>query len=52
MRLDWDLGLISGETLIVRRDLMNHAPIQQLAHALQQRAQIIAGWFEDVVVVA
>ncbi len=51
VRLDWDLGLISGEALVVRRDLLNQAPIQLLVEELQRRARAVAGRFTDVEVV-
>ncbi len=48
MRLDWDLGLITGEALVVRRDLMDEPAIQQLVEHLQQQARLVAGRFRDV----
>lgn len=51
VRLDWDLGLITGEALVVRRDLLEQAPIQQLAEHLQRQALAVAGRFTDVEVV-
>jgi DNA-binding transcriptional LysR family regulator len=51
VRLDWDLGLISGEALVVRRDLLDQAPIQLLVEELQRRARAVAGRFADVEVV-
>jgi len=51
VRLDWDLGLISGEALVVRRDLLDEAPIQRLAEHLQRQALAVAARFTDVEVV-
>lgn len=48
VRLDWDLGLITGEALVVRRDLMDEPAIQQLVEHLQQQARWVAGRFGDV----
>jgi hypothetical protein len=48
VRLDWDLGLITGEALVVRRDLMDEPAIQQLVEHLQQQARLVAGRFGDV----
>jgi hypothetical protein len=48
VRLDWDLGLITGEALVVRRDLIDEPAIQQLVEHLQQQARQVAGRFEDV----
>jgi DNA-binding transcriptional LysR family regulator len=48
VRLDWDLGLISGEALVVRRDLIDWPPIQKLAAELRRRARAVAGRFADV----
>ena len=48
MRLDWDLGLITGEALVVRRDLANTAPIQALAEALLKTSAQVAARFDDV----
>ena len=47
-RLDWDLNLICGDALVVRRDLAGQPAIQQLAEVLQARAREIAGRFADV----
>jgi DNA-binding transcriptional LysR family regulator len=52
VRLDWNLGLITGEALVVRRDLLNEAPIQRLAEHLQHQALAVAGLFADVEVVS
>jgi DNA-binding transcriptional LysR family regulator len=46
--LDWDLGLITGEALVVRRDLMERPAIQALAEALTRRARCVAARFADV----
>jgi DNA-binding transcriptional LysR family regulator len=48
VRLDWDLGLITGEALVVRRDLANTAPIQALAEALLKTSAQVAARFDDV----
>jgi len=47
-RLDWDLHLICGDALVVRRDLAGQPAIQQLAEMLQAKAREIAGRFADV----
>ena len=52
VRLDWDLGLITGEALVVRRDLLERAPIQRLVEHLQQQARAVARRFVDVEAVA
>lgn len=51
VRLQWDLQLLTGEALVVRRDLAERAAIQQLISWLQGRAGAIAGQLEDVEVV-
>jgi DNA-binding transcriptional LysR family regulator len=51
VRLDWNLGLTTGEALVVRRDLLDQAPIQRLAEHLQRQARTIAELFPDVEVV-
>lgn len=48
VRLDWDLQLITGEALVVRRDLMDEPAIQQLAEHLQRQACRIAARLPDV----
>lgn len=47
-RLDWDLRLLSGDALVVRRDLAEQPAIQQLVSILQRRSRQIAGQFADV----
>jgi DNA-binding transcriptional LysR family regulator len=47
-RLDWNLNLICGDALVVRRDLAHQPAIQQLAEVLLARAREIAGRFADV----
>jgi hypothetical protein len=47
-RLDWDLQLLGGDALVVRRDIVDQPAIQQLAASLQVRARQIAGQFADV----
>lgn len=37
VRIDWDPGLESGETLIVRRDRLEHGAVISLSQQLQQR---------------
>ncbi len=49
VRLDWDLGLTSGEALVVRRDLQINPEINKIAEYLQNKAQIIATQHDDVV---
>jgi DNA-binding transcriptional LysR family regulator len=51
VRLDWDLGLTTGEALVVRRDLIDQPAIQQLVEHLQQQARMVASRFEDVELV-
>jgi DNA-binding transcriptional LysR family regulator len=51
-QLDWDLDLISGDALVVRRDLAEQPAIQQLAAILRTRARTIARQFTDVEAVA
>ena len=48
VRLDWDLGLITGEALVIRRDLANEAAILQLLEHLVRQARLLAGRFDDV----
>ncbi len=52
VRLDWDLGILTGEALVVRRDLSEQAAIQQLAELLQRTALAVAAGFPDVEAVA
>jgi DNA-binding transcriptional LysR family regulator len=47
-RLDWELQLITGDALVVRRDVAEQPAIQQLVAFLQARARTIAGRFADV----
>jgi DNA-binding transcriptional LysR family regulator len=51
VRLDWNLGLITGEALVVRRDLLDQPATQQLVEHLQQQAQQVAARFDDVELV-
>jgi len=37
VRLDWDCGLHSGETLVLRRDIADHAAVAELVQQLQPR---------------
>jgi DNA-binding transcriptional LysR family regulator len=48
IRLDWELQLISGDALVVRRDVAEQPAIQHLAAMLQVRARDIAARFADV----
>ena len=48
VRLDWDLQLLSGDSLVVRRDIAEQPAIQQLAASLQLRSRQIAARFADV----
>ncbi len=52
MRLDWDLGLITGEALVVRRDLVDQPAVQQLVEHLLQQARLLAARFDDVELVS
>jgi len=40
--LDYDLGLISGESLVVRRDVLEHAPLRALLSRLRERCSELA----------
>ena len=46
--LDYDLGLISAESLVVRRDLWNEQAIQDLLGVLLHRCELLAERFDDV----
>jgi hypothetical protein len=46
--LDWDLGLITGEALVVRRDLVDQPAVQQLVEHLLHQARLLAAQFDDV----
>jgi DNA-binding transcriptional LysR family regulator len=48
VRLDWNLGLLTGEALVVRRDLQEEPPIQRLAEHLLKKAVAVSGRFADV----
>lgn len=48
VRLDWDLGHISGDALVVRRDLFNQAEIQRLLAELKSHARVMASAFDAV----
>jgi hypothetical protein len=48
VRLDWDLGLITGEALVVRRDLVDQPAMQQLVEHLLHQARLLAAQFDDV----
>jgi DNA-binding transcriptional LysR family regulator len=52
VRLDWDLGLITVEALVVRRDLVDQPAVQQLVEHLLQQARLLAARFEDVELVS
>lgn len=52
VRLDWQLGLLTGEALVVRRDLMDQPAIQELSGLLQGKARKIAMRLADVEVAA
>ncbi len=52
VRLDWDLQLLTGEALVVRRDLAERAPIMELIERLRRRAREIAGQLGDVSAIA
>jgi hypothetical protein len=52
VRLDWDLGLITGEALVVRRDLVDQPAVQQLVEHLLQQARLLAARFDDVELVS
>lgn len=49
VRLDWDLGLMSGEALVVRRDLQINPEIKKISEYLQNKAKIIASKYKDVI---
>jgi DNA-binding transcriptional LysR family regulator len=46
--LDWDLQLFSGEALVVRRDIAEAGPVQQLLATLQQRARALVLMSDDL----
>jgi DNA-binding transcriptional LysR family regulator len=48
VRLDWDLGHLTGDALVVHRDLGDEPAIQQLVERLSQGARRIAAGFADV----
>ena len=48
VRLDWDLSHISGDALVVRRDLFNQAEIQRLLAELKSHARVMASAFDAV----
>lgn len=52
VRLDWDMQHCSGDTLVVRRDLVDAPPIAELIEGLQQRACHLAQRFDDVQLAA
>ena len=52
VRLDYDLGLISGETLVVRRDLQHQPSLQELKAWLVHRCESLAGQFPDLQLAA
>ena len=51
VRLDYDLGLQSAESLVVRRDLIDHASIQRLHQWLVHRCEWLTDRFADLNVV-
>lgn len=48
VRLDWDLNHISGDALVVRRDLFDQPEIQRLVEALRSKARSLAADFDAV----
>ena len=52
VRLDYDLGLISGEALVVRRDLQHQPSLQELKAWLVHRCESLAGQFPDLQLAA
>lgn len=48
VRLDYDLGLLSGESLVVRRDLQPQASLQTLKTWLLHRCEGLADQFADL----
>ena len=51
VRLDYDLGLVSGEALVMRRDLQEQLPLQELKTCLVHRCEGLAGQFADLQMV-
>ena len=51
VQLDYDLGLTSGESLVVRRDLLQEPAIQDLLETLVKRCDLLAHRFEELSVV-
>lgn len=49
VRLEYDLGLISGESLVVRRDVFNHDPIQALLSRLRQRTRELSVRYPELI---
>lgn len=47
--LDFDLGLVSGESLVTRRDVAEEPTIQQLLLTLRQRVDHLATLHEDLI---
>jgi hypothetical protein len=45
--LEWDLGLISGEAVVVRRDVLDTVGIQQMLGLLRSRAVHVAASHQD-----
>ena len=52
VRLDWDMRHSSGDTLVVRRDLIDQPAVAELIEGLQQRAVALSAVFEDVALAA
>ena len=46
--LDFNLGLISGESLVVRRDLLEEVVIQDLLQLLIHRCELLAEDFPEL----
>ena len=52
VRLDWDMDHRSGDTLVLRRDLLDQPAMAALIEALQRRARDLSALFEDVALAA
>jgi DNA-binding transcriptional LysR family regulator len=46
--LPWDLGLLSGEALVLRRDLLSHLQVAKLVEQLRQRFQRLQPHCQDM----
>lgn len=49
VRLDFDLGLISGESLVIRRDVVEERAVQVLLTTLRERIEQLAKRHADLI---